>query len=322
MVKISSYSQIIVDEAKRKGIKATYIGPFRKMFLLQRGDKHTFIFESLTELVSKPHFKICSNKYLTATFLKKNGFKIAPFVLAENFEQAKSFLQKNKQVVVKPLYGNQGRGITVGVKTIKDLKEAYKKAFERNNKVAKAKYKNKVLVEKMLPGEDHRVLVMDYKDIYAIKKTPAYVIGDGKSTITELVDQKNKKKVKHKKPIVLDQEAGRVIGDQGYKKISIPEKGQQVFIKKTANLATGGESIDITDELSPEIRKIAIEAAKKLKMPVVGLDFMTTDYKNKAGIIIDINPTPGLLIHHYPHVGKERNPSRKLIEMLISKKLI
>ncbi len=322
-MKISPYSKLIIDEAKKKGIKIFPVGSGGKLFLLRRKGKHTFIYQSLTELISDPSYKIAANKFLTDRFLKKNGFPVPNFSLIKTEEQAWKFLQKNKKVVIKPLSANQGKGITIAIKYREELLPAMEKALAatNHNKLESA-YKNAILIEKAVPGDDHRILVIDYRYIYAIKRIPAYVIGDGQHNIKQLIDLWNIRKVKHKKPVIIDALLRHVLQRQNLTLRDRPEKGQKIFVRRTANLATGGETIDITDEVHPKIKDMAIKAAKLLRMPIAGFDFMARDHRLAKGFFIEVNPIPGLMMHHYPHHGKSRNPAKQIVDLLIRKKII
>lgn len=320
-MEISPYSKVILKEATKRGIKYIPIGEDGTFFMLKKGKKHTFINQSLTELVSNTSFAITANKYLTNFYLRKNGFPVPEAKLVKTFKEARKFLMKHKKIVVKPISGNRGTGITVGVKTQKGLKKAIEFALEAVPRFKK-KNKFKVVLERAVPGDDHRILVVDYKKVYAIHKIPAYVVGDGESTIQQLIEEKNKEKKRHKNPIIIDDTLIHVLDRQKLNLEDVPEEGDNIFVRRTANLATGGESRDITDEINPKIVGMAINAAKSLRMPVAGFDFMCRDYREAKGYFIEINPIPGFLIHHYPHKGKRRNPSKDLIDLLFKEKLL
>ena len=134
------------------------------------------------------------------------------------------------------------------------------------------------------------------------------------------------KKLKKRKSlnlsIVIDESLEHVLARQDLNLQDIPMLGDKVFVRRTANLATGGETIDITNKINPKIKNMAIRAAKELQMSVAGFDFMCRDYTKDKGFFIEVNPIPGFMMHHYPHHGRKRNPAKKLIQMLIKNKLI
>ena len=322
-MKTSPYASVILKEADKMKIKYRRVDQSRSAFTLFRKDKHTFMYQSLTEMVGEPAYVIASNKYLTSFTLRKNGFPVPKFKLIRKYEEALDFLKKNKKIVVKPLSANRGKGITIGVKNEEDLRNAVNFAFAntKKNKLQKT-YSKCILVEKAVPGDDHRILVIDYQHIFAIKKIPAYVIGDGKKNIRQLIWHKNREKKEHKKKIVIDESLEHVLERQELNLRTVPSIGQQVFVRRTANLATGGETIDITEKIHPKVKAMAIGAAKCLKMPVAGFDFMCRDHTDSRGYFIEVNPIPGFMIHHFPHKGKKRNPSKAMLKTLIKRKYL
>jgi len=322
-MKISPYSKLIIDEAKKKKIKVTRIGDGGKHFMLSRGDKHTFIDQSLTELTSDPVFKLLANKFLTDLFLKKEGFPVPVFKLIRTVDEAWVFLKKHKKVVIKPLSANQGKGITISIKYKNELQPAIDFALSvtKKNRLEKA-YKGAVLIEKAVPGDDHRVLVIDCKKVYVIKRIPAYVIGDGKHSIKQLIGIWNSRDVKHKKSVIIDDHLRHVLKRQGLTLRDKPKVDEQIFVRRTANLATGGETVDVTDEINPKIKEMAIKAAELLNISVAGFDFMCCDHRDSKGYFIEINAIPGLMMHHYPHKGEARNPAKDIVDLLIKKHLL
>ena len=244
-MKTSPYVKVVLKEAEKFGIDYKRIGRSKSIFLLQRKNKFTFLYQTLTEMVSDSYYTIAANKFLTSYTLKKAGFPVPEFKLIKDYSEAINFLKRHKKIVIKPLSANRGKGITIGIKTEEDLRQAVNFALKHTSKKKLQKtYSKCVLAEKAVPGDDHRVLVIDYKHIFAIKKIPAYVIGDGKDTIRQLITQKNKVKKEHKKKIVIDESLEHVLARQDLNLQDIPMLGDKVFVRRTANLATGGETIE------------------------------------------------------------------------------
>ncbi|NQT49852.1 ATP-grasp domain-containing protein [Candidatus Kuenenbacteria bacterium] len=321
-MKTSPYAKVILKEAEKLNITHKKIGTSGSAFMLSRKDKHTFIYQSLTEMIGDPAYVIASNKYLTSFTLKKHGFPVPTFKLIRDYKEALAFLKKHKKIVIKPLSANRGKGITIGVKTREELREAVNFAFANTKKKIQSTYSKCIIAEKAVPGDDHRVLVIDYKHVFAIKKIPAYVVGDGKKNIRQLIWHKNRQKKEHKKRIIIDEGLEHVLTRQDLTLQSVPDEDQRVYVRRTANLATGGESRDITDKLNPKIKEMAIAAARALKMPVAGFDFMCRDYTDDKGYFIEVNPIPGFMIHRYPHFGRPRNPAKVMLQTLIKKGLL
>ncbi|MEO0438792.1 MAG: cyanophycin synthetase [Pseudomonadota bacterium] len=220
-------------------------------------------------------------------------------------------------VVLKPLNANHGRGVTTDIQSEEQLEKAYDKAKEHSDGV---------IVETFLEGLDHRLLVVDGKLVAAAKRVPAHVLGDGKSTVEELVDRVNedpRRGVGHEKVLTrisLDPAAERMLAQRGMDKQSVPDDGDEVYLQPTANLSTGGTAVDVTDVIHPDNRTMAERAILALGLDVGGVDFITTDitrsYREVGGGICECNAAPGFRMHVAPSEGEARNVSGPVIDML------
>ncbi|MEO1475848.1 MAG: cyanophycin synthetase, partial [Pseudomonadota bacterium] len=220
-------------------------------------------------------------------------------------------------VVVKPVDGNHGRGVSLNLKTAKDVREAYTRAREEGSGV---------VVEEMIEGLDHRLLVVDGKLIAAAKRVPAHVVGDGRSTVEELVDDVNRdprRGVGHENMLTrirLDDGAISLLKKQKLSIDSVPDAGEEVFLRKTANLSTGGTAIDVTDIIHPENRVMAERAVKAIGLDIGGVDFLTTDisrsYREIGGGICEVNAGPGIRMHIAPSEGEPRDVGGAIMDML------
>ena len=301
------FSEVIIKEAKKHGIRCQYLDEKGLYYSLTKGKKSYRFFQALSDATGSIAYMTDINKTIGNRFLKMAGFPVPKQKLCSTFGEAQEFLQANKPIVVKPKSLTGGKGVTVNVRTVNELKKAYSKV---------RKLVGKVLVEKMAPGYDVRLLVIDYKIVYGLKRTPAYVIGDGTSTISELIDRRNAIKHRFKYNVPKDLDTKSILKGQGYKLTSIPNKGKKVDLRLKASIHAGGEGQDITDDLPPKIVKTAIQVAQHLKLPLVGMDVITPDIKKNIGKIIEVNSNPDLPMHIYPHKGKPRDPAKDIIRML------
>lgn len=306
MIKLSPYRQLMKQVAKKKGIKFTNFDPFGKFQMLQKGKKKVLL--EASRPFSTPYLavKIANSKFYTNFLLQKNNIKVPAQKKCYKYKEALSFLKKYKDIVAKPGDFSLGKGVTLHIKDENRLKKAF--SFAR-------KYSKFVVVEKFIVGSDYRITVVDYKYVYALERIPAFVEGDGKNTVSFLIDKKNKIKLKYKKDIKKDQESKDVLKKQGLKLDSVPDKGQRVFLREIANIAAGGTSVDATDIMHPEVKKMAIQIARVMKLPVAGIDLMTKDITKPGGVVIEVNSRPHIILHHYPHIGKPRAPAGKVIDM-------
>lgn len=220
-------------------------------------------------------------------------------------------------VVVKPLDGNHGRGVSINLMTEAEVEEAFEIA---------AKEGSAVVVESMIQGDDHRLLVVDGKLVAAAKRMPGHVVGDGTRTVAELVDIVNEDPRRGKghenmlTRLELDDAADRLLAEKGYDHRSVPAEGEVVFLRKTANLSTGGTAIDVTDVIHPDNRLMAERAIRAVGLDIGGVDFLTTDitqsYRDTGGAICEINAGPGMRMHIAPSEGEGRDVGGAVMDML------
>ncbi|MCK0103837.1 cyanophycin synthetase [Pseudohalocynthiibacter sp. F2068] len=222
-------------------------------------------------------------------------------------------------VVVKPLDANHGRGVSIDLNTDEEVSTAFDEA--------KAHSKSRsILVESFVTGFDHRMLVVNNELVAVAKRVPGHVIGDGKQTIAELVEEVNtdpRRGIGHEKVLTnleLDNQAMRLMADAGVTRETVLPKDEQLFLRDTANLSTGGTAIDMTDVVHPDNRDMAERAIKALGLDVGGVDFLIDDitqsYKDIGGAIVEVNAAPGFRMHVAPSEGTPRDVSGKVIDML------
>ncbi len=222
-------------------------------------------------------------------------------------------------VVVKPLNANHGRGVSINLTTDEEIETAFEEAQKHGSSRA-------VLVESYLTGFDHRMLVVNNELVAVAKRVPGHVVGDGESTMTQLIDKVNedpRRGIGHEKVLTrleLDSQANRLLEEAGYDAQTILDDGQVFYLRSTANLSTGGTAIDVTDIVHPDNRDMAVRAIKAIGLDVGGVDFLTDDigksYKEIGGGICECNAAPGFRMHVAPSEGKPRDVAGKVIDML------
>lgn len=219
--------------------------------------------------------------------------------------------------VIKPLDGNHGKGATIGILSLEDAAVAFEKAKE---------YSRWVIVEQQLIGSDFRALVVNNRLIAVAKRIPAHVVGDGKQTIAELVEETNRDPRRgfgHENVLTLidiDQQSMRLIQNSGYTLDSVLKKGETFFLKTTANISTGGTAIDVTDEVHPENVFLFERIARIIGLDVAGIDVIADNVaqplRDVRGGIIEVNAAPGFRMHLAPSEGIGRNVAEHVIDML------
>jgi cyanophycin synthetase len=223
-------------------------------------------------------------------------------------------------VVVKPLNGNHGNGISINLKTEEAVAEAFDFALKYN------KRGNVVIVETFIHGLDHRMLVIDGKLEAVSKRVPGHIVGDGKTTAAELIEIVNsdpRRGVGHEKVLTrleLDKTAKDHLAEVGYTEDSIPTVGEIVYLRSTANLSTGGTAVDVTDVVHPDNRNMAERAIKAIGLDIGGVDFLSADisqsYKDNGAGVCEVNAAPGFRMHVAPSEGKPRDVAGAVMEML------
>ena len=222
-------------------------------------------------------------------------------------------------LVIKPIDGNHGRGITVDIQSYDDALVAFRHAKDSSRSGA-------IIIEKFIVGDDYRLLVINNKLVAAAIRTPAHVIGDGKSTVQELIDEVNKDPRRgygHEKvltQITTNELTQKLIADAGYALDSVVAKGERLILKDTANLSTGGTAEDITDIVHPANIAMAERISKIIDLDICGIDIMTTDISKPlsetGGAVLEVNAGPGFRMHLAPTSGLPRNVAAPVIDKL------
>jgi len=288
---LNPYAKIIVDEARGRGISVEVLDAEEGYFRLSNGGKSITCRESLSELTSAVAMSRCQDKYVTNRWLSKAGLKTPAFQLAGSQESNLAFLEQHNSIVVKPTIGEQGKGISVGVSDAEALDAAIAKAEQ---------FSDRVLLESFQPGQDLRIVVINYKVVAAAVRKPAQFIGDGQNDARTLLEKQSRRRAAAtggESHIPIDAETERCLTQQGYTLDSIVDKGVIVTARKTANLHTGGTIHDVTGILHPRLVAAAVKAARTLDIPVVGLDFMVRTPDQPAHVIIEANERVGLANH-------------------------
>jgi cyanophycin synthetase len=220
-------------------------------------------------------------------------------------------------VVTKPYNGNHGRGISIRLMTDEEVKQGFAVARE---------HARSIIVETYLEGDDHRLLVVNGELVAATRRTPGHVVGDGVHTVAqlvELVNQDPRRGVGHEKVLTrleIDAQALKMLDRAGLTPASVPEAGQPVHLRSTANLSTGGTATDVTDVIHPDNREMAERAVRAIGLDVGGVDFLTKDitqsYRKIGGGICEVNAAPGFRMHVAPSEGTPRDVAGPVIDML------
>jgi GNAT-family acetyltransferase (TIGR03103 family) len=288
---LNPYARIIVDEARRRGISVEIVDAVAGIFKLRHVGHEMLCRESLTELTGGVAMTWCQDKVLTLRRLASVGLRVPQQRTAGDTEADLAFLREHGAIVVKPALGEQGRGISVGVRTQDELEQAIERARKEGGHI---------VLEQLCEGQDLRIVVIGYKVVAAAIRRPAEVTGDGQSTMAQLIERQSARRAAAtggESRIPTDAETLRCLAEQGLNMESVPGDGRRVQVRKTANLHTGGTIHDVTAQLHPTLRAAAESAARALRIPVVGLDFLVPAPDQEDYVIIEANERPGLANH-------------------------
>ena len=288
---LNPYARIIVEEARRRGISVEIVDALAGIFKLRHVGHEMLCRESLTELTGGVAMTWCQDKVLTLRRLSSVGLRVPQQKTAGDTDADLAFLREHDAIVVKPAMGEQGRGISVGVRTPGELDQAIERARKEGGHI---------VLEQLCDGQDLRIVVIGYKVVAAAIRRPAEVTGDGQSTMAPLIERQSARRAAAtggESRIPTDAETLRCLADQGLDMESVPEDGQRAQVRKTANLHTGGTIHDVTAQLHPTLRSAAESAARALRIPVVGLDFLVPAPDQEDYVIIEANERPGLANH-------------------------
>ena len=306
----------IVEAAVKRGI------PYRRLTsgsLVQFGwgSRQRRIQAAEVDTTSAVAESIAQDKDLTKMLLRAAGVPVPLGRPATSPDDAwAAALEIGLPVVLKPQDGNQGKGVTVNIVDRAHLDLAYKAAADIGE----------VLVEKYLPGNDFRLLVVGDRLVAAARRDPPQVIGDGVHTVRQLVDIVNadpRRGVGHATSLTkirFDDIAIARLALQDLKPESVPPKGQRVILRNNANLSTGGTATDVTDDVHPEVAARAVAAAQMVGMHICGVDVVCESVlrplEEQHGGIVEVNAAPGLRMHLMPSFGKGRQVGEAMVSHL------
>lgn len=316
-VRLGPSTGSIVEEAVARNIPWIRLG---KNSLVQLGyGKNQQRFQAtITGNTSSIAVDIACNKELTKKMLDDAAIPVPIGDLVVDEEDLERVIRRiGYPIVLKPLDGNHGRGQTINVNDW----ETARIGLQHAQTVSR-----KVIVERYITGYDFRVLVINHKMVAAARRVPANVVGDGEKNIRQLIDQENldpRRGYGHENvltEILVDKDTNELLEKLGYSLETIPQKGEIIYLKSTANLSTGGTSIDVTDMVHPEIVTMCERISKIIGLDVCGVDIMaenlTQPLKESGGAILEVNAAPGFRMHLAPSEGLPRNVAAPVVDML------
>lgn len=320
-------TQALVDEAATRGIPHLILNR-NSLVQLGYGCNQQRIQDTLTEFTTAIGVDLAGSKWAFQQMLRSMSMPVPRSALIHSEAEVDDALREiGYPVVVKPQGGNQGKGVTTGIKDRAAALAAFSAARE---------FGSAVLVEEHVSGQDFRILVIDNRFVAASLREPASVVGDGERTICQLIEAANRdprRGYDHEKPLTrlaLNVATLQCLKTQGLEADSIPESGRKVLLQSTANLSTGGSATDVTDEVHPENIHLFERVAHLVGLDVAGLDVVAPDLRTPlgqgprggggggrdGGRLIEANAAPGFRMHLHPSSGIARNVCAPVIDKL------
>jgi len=310
-------TQAIVRAALKRNIPVRRINE-GSLIQLGYGANRKLVEATITERTSAIAVDLAGDKSLTKRVLLDAGIPVPEGKLATSVEEAIcNFEHLGAPVVVKPYNGNQGKGVSLDLRTVEQVQRAYEIATQ---------YAAKVLVERHVPGKNLRLLVVDGHLVAASERLPAYVVGDGVRSVQELIQAENQNPLRgrgHEKPltrITVDAVVEQTMSRQGTEFEDVPDPGAKVVLRESANLSTGGVAVDATDWLHSSYRRLAERTARVIGLDVCGIDMIVPCIEDPCQpgecAVIEVNAAPGIRMHHFPASGHSRDAGRAIVESL------
>lgn len=307
----------IVRAARVRGIPSRRLND-GSLIQLGWGCRQRRILAAETDRTSAIGESIAQDKELTKQLLRSIGVPVPAGRTVKDADEAwAAACDIGVPVVVKPQYGNQGRGVAVNLTTREQVFAAYEAARQEGSSI---------LVERFAPGCDHRLLVIGNTVVAAARREPPLVVGDGVRTVEQLVEHTNadpRRGEDHATALSklrLDSIGLAVLAEQGYTPASVPPAGTTVVLRRNANLSTGGAATDVTDKVHPSVAALAVDAARIVGLDIAGVDAVCVDIgrplEEQQGIIVEVNAAPGLRMHLEPSGGRPRPVGEAIVSTM------
>ena len=273
---------------------------------------------TITSATSYTAVETAGNKEVCRDLLKSMSVPVADGAAINSLEELQKLIDSlGFPLVIKPVNGNKGRGVTTDITTTEQAEEAFRFA---------STISERIIVEKSIPGFDYRLLVIDGKLAAAARRTPAHVVGDGKSTVQQLIDDVNgdPKRGDGHKNVLTKIQAGPatsfILSQKNYQLNTVLKNNELLYLDCAANLSKGGTAEDVTDNVHPDVAKTAERVSKITGLDICGIDLMAQTLSKPlaetGGVVLEVNAAPGFRMHLAPSKGEARNVASPVIDWL------
>ncbi|NMG07069.1 cyanophycin synthetase [Brasilonema sp. UFV-L1] len=311
-------TETLVKEAEKRGIPWMHLGA-RFLIQLGYGVNQKRVQATMTDNTGILGVELACDKEATKRILANAGVPVPRGTVINFLDDLEEAIEQvgGYPIVIKPLDGNHGRGISINITSWEEAEAAYDSARQISRSI---------IVERYYTGRDHRVLVVDGKVVAVAERVPAHVVGNGRSTIFELIEETNRDPNRGEghdnilTKIELDRSSYQLLEKQGFTLNSVLPANEICYLRATANLSTGGIAVDRTDEIHPENVWLAQRIVKIIGLDIAGIDIVTQNISRPLrevdGVIVEVNAAPGFRMHVAPSVGIPRNVSGAVLDML------
>ncbi|MFM7447201.1 MAG: cyanophycin synthetase [Leptolyngbyaceae cyanobacterium] len=311
-------TESLIKEAEARGIPWFQLSA-RSMIQLGYGVHQKRLQATQTDRTGILGVELACDKEGTKTILRGAGVPVPRGTVIGYLDELEDAIADvgGYPIVIKPLDGNHGRGITININSRQQAEEAYDAAKEVSRRV---------IVERFYQGRDHRILVVNGKVVAVAERVPAHVVGDGKATIEQLIEETNRDPRRGEghdnvlTKITVDRTSWQLLEKQGYGLDTVLSQGEICYLRATANLSTGGIAVDRTDDIHPENIWLCERVAKIIGLDIAGIDMVTSDItlplREVDGVIVEVNAAPGFRMHVSPSAGIPRNVAEPVLNML------
>ena len=308
-------TRAITGAAESRGIPCRRDGAGNRM-QLGYGKYLRYVQAAMTSQTSAVGVELAQDKDETKDRLERNGIPVPKGKVVYTLKEAtKAAAELGRPVVVKPVNGRQGYAVSLEVSTPEEMKVAFQAAKE---------FSSAILIEEMLVGLNYRIVVVGGRMVAASERLLPHVIGDGVSSIRDLIATENKNPLRgdgHEKPLTkikVDSDVLTHLQHAGMSLDTVPKRGEHVTLSNRSNLSTGATAHDVTDQVHPSIARMCERAARLIGLDVCGIDLVIPDIATRmtSGGVIEINASPGLRMHHYPSAGMPRDVGQAVVDAL------
>ncbi len=311
-------TQIIIAEILKRDLPFEVIDATNNLLAVTWNNREYIIHEgTISDGNSLIAYWISNDKWMTKQFLARKGVNFAKGVILQKKDVVDAEVMPEYPLVVKPANTDHGIGVSTAIVNQHQLQTAIERAF---------KCADKVIVEEYYPGKEFRFLVIDSYVRAIAYREPANVIGDGASSVQQLIDEKNiGRGDDYRYPllkILVDDEVQRHLNAQSLTIDSVIPKGEKISLRKNSNLSTGGDSIDVTDAMPDFYKEVAVKAAGAAGLRIAGVDIIIKDLEATPTtinyIVVELNAPAMLSMHNYPYIGENRHVERYVLDCILN----